>query len=135
MHAVSFQLVLFRIQVEREIAIMKLVDHPHVLGLYDVYESKKHLWVDAVLNWIIKNFNYFKSVNSFAVSNSLASRKYCGSGTHSHSHCRRGIDYESCLMLAFACCMISNSTDCVLFFPRQSAVIFPTHVQCEFPVD
>ena len=30
-------------QVEREIAIMKLIDHPHVLGLYDVYESKKHL--------------------------------------------------------------------------------------------
>ena len=24
---------------------MKLIDHPHVLGLYDVYESKKHLWV------------------------------------------------------------------------------------------
>ena len=30
-------------QVEREIAIMKLVEHPHVLGLYDVYENKKHL--------------------------------------------------------------------------------------------
>ena len=30
-------------QVEREIAIMKLIDHPHVLGLYDVYENNMHL--------------------------------------------------------------------------------------------
>jgi hypothetical protein len=31
------------LQVEREIAIMKLIDHPHVLGLSDVYENKKYL--------------------------------------------------------------------------------------------
>lgn len=30
-------------KVEREIAIMKLIDHPHVLGLTDVYENKKYL--------------------------------------------------------------------------------------------
>jgi BR serine/threonine kinase len=30
-------------KVEREIAIMKLIDHPHVLGLYDVYENNMHL--------------------------------------------------------------------------------------------
>lgn len=30
-------------KVEREIAIMKLIDHPHVLGLSDVYENKKYL--------------------------------------------------------------------------------------------
>ena len=30
-------------QVEREIAIMKLINHPHVLGLYDVYENNTHL--------------------------------------------------------------------------------------------
>jgi len=29
--------------VEREISIMKLIEHPHVLGLYDVYENKKYL--------------------------------------------------------------------------------------------
>ncbi|GBN93641.1 Serine/threonine-protein kinase BRSK1, partial [Araneus ventricosus] len=29
-------------KVEREIAIMKLIEHPHVLGLYDVYENKKY---------------------------------------------------------------------------------------------
>lgn len=30
-------------KVEREIAIMKLIEHPHVLHLYDVYENKKYL--------------------------------------------------------------------------------------------
>lgn len=35
--------VLILLQVEREIAIMKLIDHPHVLGLSDVYENKKYL--------------------------------------------------------------------------------------------
>lgn len=33
------------VQVEREIAIMKLIDHPHVLGLSDVYENKKYLYL------------------------------------------------------------------------------------------
>lgn len=31
------------IQVEREIAILKLIEHPHVLKLHDVYENKKYL--------------------------------------------------------------------------------------------
>ena len=30
-------------KVEREIAIMKLIEHAHVLGLYDVYENRKYL--------------------------------------------------------------------------------------------
>jgi BR serine/threonine kinase len=30
-------------KVEREITIMKLIEHPHVLRLYDVYENKKYL--------------------------------------------------------------------------------------------
>jgi BR serine/threonine kinase len=32
-------------KVEREIAIMKLIEHPHVLHLYDVYENKKYLYL------------------------------------------------------------------------------------------
>lgn len=33
------------LKVEREIAIMKLIHHPHVLGLYDVYENSKQLYL------------------------------------------------------------------------------------------
>ncbi|EJD75798.1 hypothetical protein LOAG_17134 [Loa loa] len=32
-------------KVEREIAIMKLIEHPNVLHLYDVYENKKYLYL------------------------------------------------------------------------------------------
>lgn len=31
--------------MEREIAILKLIEHPHVLKLHDVYENKKYLYV------------------------------------------------------------------------------------------
>lgn len=31
------------VQVEREIAILKLIEHPHVLKLHEVYENKKYL--------------------------------------------------------------------------------------------
>eukprot|EP00112_Aurelia_sp_Birch-Aquarium-sp1_P005311 Seg160.7_Seg160.8 transcript_id=Seg160.7_Seg160.8/GoldUCD/mRNA.D3Y31 product="Serine/threonine-protein kinase BRSK2" protein_id=Seg160.7_Seg160.8/GoldUCD/D3Y31 len=32
-------------KVEREIAIMKLINHPNILGLYDVYENRKNLYL------------------------------------------------------------------------------------------
>nr|XP_008122581.1 PREDICTED: serine/threonine-protein kinase BRSK2-like [Anolis carolinensis] len=32
-------------EVEREIAILKLIEHPHVLKLHDVYENKKYLYL------------------------------------------------------------------------------------------
>lgn len=37
-------------QVEREIAILKLIEHPHVLKLHDVYENNKYLWVASALH-------------------------------------------------------------------------------------
>ncbi len=40
--SISF-LSLISPQVEREIAILKLIEHPHVLKLHDVYENKKYL--------------------------------------------------------------------------------------------
>lgn len=40
----SLSLFLFpSLQVEREIAILKLIEHPHVLKLHDVYENNKYL--------------------------------------------------------------------------------------------
>lgn len=45
-------------QVEREIAILKLIEHPHVLKLHDVYENNKYLWVPSAFKsffcrWIL----------------------------------------------------------------------------------
>lgn len=39
----TLSLVSLAPQVEREIAILKLIEHPHVLKLHDVYENKKYL--------------------------------------------------------------------------------------------
>ncbi|KRY32808.1 Serine/threonine-protein kinase BRSK2 [Trichinella spiralis] len=36
------------IKVEREIAVMKLIDHPYILRLYDVYENQKYLILEYV---------------------------------------------------------------------------------------
>jgi serine/threonine-protein kinase HSL1 (negative regulator of Swe1 kinase) len=35
-------------KLEREIAIMKLIQHPSIMALYDVYESSDELSVDEV---------------------------------------------------------------------------------------
>lgn len=35
------------LSIEREIVIMKLIDHPNVLSLYDVWETNSDLYVDA----------------------------------------------------------------------------------------
>ena len=34
-----------RRKVEREIAVMKLMNHPHVVRLFDVLQTKKYLFV------------------------------------------------------------------------------------------
>ena len=33
--------------IEREIVLMKLIDHPNVLSLYDVYETSNDLYVHS----------------------------------------------------------------------------------------
>lgn len=45
-------------KVEREITIMKLIEHPNVLRLYDVYENKKYL---LVLVHFRRHSHYFYS--------------------------------------------------------------------------
>ena len=52
-------------QVEREIAIMKLIEHQNVLCLYDVYENRKYL-VSTNTNTnssFIKIFKFEKRAN------------------------------------------------------------------------
>jgi serine/threonine-protein kinase HSL1 (negative regulator of Swe1 kinase) len=37
--------------IEREIVIMKLIDHPNVLNLYDVWETKTELYAISFSPW------------------------------------------------------------------------------------
>jgi serine/threonine-protein kinase HSL1 (negative regulator of Swe1 kinase) len=34
--------------IEREVAIMKLIDHPHIMKLYDIWENRTEMWVFLV---------------------------------------------------------------------------------------
>lgn len=43
-------------KVEREIAVMKALDHPHVLHLIDVYESSEFLYA---LIWLCVVFDFY----------------------------------------------------------------------------
>lgn len=52
----------YSVKIRREIALMKLVDHPHVLGLLDVFESAHHLYIvteyasqGELFDYIVKN--------------------------------------------------------------------------------
>lgn len=61
----SVHLSLLYNQVEREIAILKLIEHPHVLKLHDVYENNKYLWVPSafkgasLLGWVQSACSFF----------------------------------------------------------------------------
>lgn len=68
-------------QVEREIAIMKLVEHPHVLHLYDVYENKKYLLV-AKFYFCGKNTEIIEKTST--ETRKMLTRNY--KNKHSFSH-------------------------------------------------
>ncbi len=65
-----------RKKVEREIAIMKLLDHPHVLNLVDVYETSKYLYdpqnqTTTSAYHFAKHCNISPSCFSFSLSSSI----------------------------------------------------------------
>jgi serine/threonine protein kinase len=47
-------------KLEREIAIMKLIQHPSVMQLYDVYETEKDLYVSSPS---FETFSYLVRLN------------------------------------------------------------------------
>ena len=47
-------------KLEREIAVMRLINHPNVLQLFDVYETERHLWVPQVFVPAIKLIEQFR---------------------------------------------------------------------------
>lgn len=34
-----------KISVDREVRLMKLLNHPHIVGVVDVYESPNYIWI------------------------------------------------------------------------------------------
>ncbi|KAG9511050.1 Serine/threonine kinase SAD-1 [Fragariocoptes setiger] len=88
-------------KVEREIAIMKLIEHPHILGLYDVYENKKYLYL--VLEYVSGGelFDYLVSKGRLSIKEArkffrqiISALNFC----HSHSICHRDLKPENLLL-------------------------------------
>jgi len=88
-------------KVEREIAIMKLIEHPHVLGLYDVYENKKFLYL--ILEHVSGGelFDYLVSKGRLSIKEArkffrqiISALDFC----HCHSICHRDLKPENLLL-------------------------------------
>eukprot|EP00123_Amoebidium_parasiticum_P008600 comp18910_c0_seq1/m.21055 comp18910_c0_seq1/g.21055 ORF comp18910_c0_seq1/g.21055 comp18910_c0_seq1/m.21055 type:complete len:624 (-) comp18910_c0_seq1:444-2315(-) len=88
-------------KVEREIAILKLIKHPHVLSLYDVYESDHNLYL--VLEYVEGGelFDYLAKKGKLTLDETLvffqqiiSAIDYC----HHHFICHRDLKPENLLL-------------------------------------
>ncbi|KAJ5080390.1 serine/threonine-protein kinase gin4-related [Anaeramoeba ignava] len=88
-------------KIEREIAILKLMHHPHVLGLYDVYETKTHLFL--IMEYIEGGelFDYLIEKQKLSEMEALRffqqiifGLEYC----HNRSICHRDLKPENLLL-------------------------------------
>ncbi|KYN10582.1 BR serine/threonine-protein kinase 2 [Trachymyrmex cornetzi] len=88
-------------KVEREIAIMKLIDHPHVLGLSDVYENKKYLYLvlehvsgGELFDYLVKKSRLTPKEARRFFRQIISALDFC----HSHSICHRDLKPENLLL-------------------------------------
>lgn len=88
-------------KVEREIAIMKLIEHPHVLGLYDVYENKKYLYLvlehvsgGELFDYLVKKGRLTPKEARRFFRQIISALDFC----HSHNICHRDLKPENLLL-------------------------------------
>ncbi|XP_077864252.1 serine/threonine-protein kinase BRSK2-like [Saccoglossus kowalevskii] len=88
-------------KVEREIAIMKLIEHPHVLGLYDVYENRKHLYLilehvsgGELFDYLVKKGRLTPKEARKFFRQLISAIDFC----HKHSICHRDLKPENLLL-------------------------------------
>ncbi|KAG1676686.1 Serine/threonine-protein kinase BRSK2 [Nymphon striatum] len=87
--------------VEREIAIMKLIEHPHVLRLYDVYENKKYLYLilehvsgGELFDYLVRKGRLTPKEARKFFRQIISALDFC----HSHSVCHRDLKPENLLL-------------------------------------
>ncbi|XP_028407211.1 serine/threonine-protein kinase BRSK2-like [Dendronephthya gigantea] len=88
-------------KVEREIAIMKLIEHPHVLRLYDVYENNTHLFLileyvggGELFDYLVKRGRLtIKEARRF-FTQIISAMDFC----HKHCVCHRDLKPENLLL-------------------------------------
>lgn len=89
------------IKIRREISLMRLFDHPHLLQLVDVMESSKHLYI--VLEYASNGelFDYLVDSGSLSVDDALKFFRQIIFGLeflHKHSICHRDLKPENILL-------------------------------------
>lgn len=105
-------------KIQREIALMRLIDHPNILGLIDVIESDKNIFIveqyasEGALFDIIQSLNLFQAFSFFRQI--IYGLEYM----HNHGICHRDLkpenillDYSNQILIAdfgFACWMPDN---------------------------
>lgn len=88
-------------KVEREIAIMKLIDHPHVLGLYDVYENNTHLFLilehvsgGELFDYLVRKGRLSEREARRFFKQIVSAVDFC----HKHAVCHRDLKPENLLL-------------------------------------
>ncbi|XP_072291571.1 serine/threonine-protein kinase BRSK2 isoform X8 [Eucyclogobius newberryi] len=88
-------------KVEREIAILKLIEHPHVLKLHDVYENKKYLYLvlehvsgGELFDYLVKKGRLTPKEARKFFRQIMSALDFC----HSHSICHRDLKPENLLL-------------------------------------
>ncbi|CAF1026790.1 unnamed protein product [Rotaria sordida] len=89
------------LKVEREIAIMKLIEHPHVLRLYDVYESRKYLYLilehvagGELFDYLVRKSRLTPKEARKFFRQIISALDFC----HSHMVCHRDLKPENLLL-------------------------------------
>ena len=88
-------------KVEREIAIMKLIEHPHVLHLYDVYENKKYLYLmlehvsgGELFDYLVRKGRLSSKEARKFFRQIISALDFC----HAHNICHRDLKPENLLL-------------------------------------
>uniref|UniRef100_A0A8C7DD36 Si:ch211-255p10.4 n=1 Tax=Oncorhynchus kisutch TaxID=8019 RepID=A0A8C7DD36_ONCKI len=89
------------VKVEREIAILKLIEHPHVLKLHDVYENNKYLYLvlehvsgGELFDYLVKKGRLTPKEARKFFRQIISALDFC----HSHSICHRDLKPENLLL-------------------------------------
>uniref|UniRef100_W5KJY9 BR serine/threonine kinase 2 n=1 Tax=Astyanax mexicanus TaxID=7994 RepID=W5KJY9_ASTMX len=93
--------IIISVSVEREIAILKLIEHPHVLKLHDVYENKKYLYLvlehvsgGELFDYLVKKGRLTPKEARKFFRQIISALDFC----HSHSICHRDLKPENLLL-------------------------------------
>jgi len=88
-------------KLEREIAVMKLLQHTHVLTLYDVYETSKYLFLvleyapgGELFDYLVKKGRLEEHEALFIFQQIISGIDYC----HQHLICHRDLKPENILL-------------------------------------